>query len=467
LTRLGAVLAVGSLAVTGLVLSQDAPAEAVFATNDNAPFGNLIDWFDWGGGGAIPMGQYTNTRVVGASEIVTVCTLSNATSALKSYKPGGFQGDGLDNLYNVGGTDGANTMNIGITNVEKRVDVNFDVSCTMKVGTVGGSDHVTVDIPGLVVADAESSVVDRGEFIEARPASPSTTTWRLIGRYLGEGCDSSLEANLGADGALNFKPVPDQCTSGSPTAVLFMDGSAGAHIRMFGASTTAVAIGVVSYVDYADGPASYGAAGVLDFPSWSGGEVQPGVSDLMSSDLKLATIGQPQTRLGHLTDGEPLPPFSADAKGDDNNAETNDEDLAVPAAITGYRGGVVIIKDLVCAGPGRVFAWIDFNGDSVFDPVTERGGPVPTTAGGLVTPAAIPCGAQAGEEKTFSVAWNVPADARPTAPGEKTLVRIGITTDQRPAEQPMLLAIGGELEDHAVDFELDPYIVTKASNGSA
>ncbi|MDR2347746.1 MAG: CshA/CshB family fibrillar adhesin-related protein [Bifidobacteriaceae bacterium] len=465
--KTAAVLAAASLALAGLVLvGEPKPAEAVFATGGDGHYPGLIDWFDWGDTASIPEGTYTNERKVGESVITTACTISKTTSALKPYRPGSFTGDGLDNLYNIGGTDKNNTMYIGIGNVLTNQAVEFDFSCEMSVDD--GIYVTKVAIPGLVIADAESSKDEKNEYIQAKPAN-SDTVWRLIDIYRAEGCTSSLKANLKEDGTLRVVPSK-QCQDGSPTAVTFMDGSAAARISILGSNTTAIALGVVSYMDYADGPAAYGAAGAFGFPTWSGGKIPSGDSDLMdmAAPELLATVDQPGVRLGHRTDGESAPPFSANATGDDTNAKDNDEDLAVPKTITGYRGGMVVIKDLICAGPGRVYGWIDFNRNNVFDPPeadgdTEMGGPVPASGESFVSQA-IDCGQPDDVERTFSMAWKVPKDAQPTPAGQLTMVRIGITTDERVVDTPVGVAINGELEDHAVDFLLDPYTVAKTSD---
>ncbi|MDR2453959.1 MAG: CshA/CshB family fibrillar adhesin-related protein [Bifidobacteriaceae bacterium] len=479
--KAAAFFLVAAVALAGLALTWPAePAEAVFATggeNDaagrNARFRQLIDWFDWGSAAngdpvSIYAGTYTSQRQAGNVTLTTTCVLSNLKGDIRSKKPGSFGGDSLDDLYNIGGTGTANQMWIGITNATGRSAVSFDFDCSLTIKT--GSEEATVALPGLVVADAESATTfgtNEYEYIRATPKNPNTT-WRIIQTRRAVNCESATLADLTTGGQLTLRPSQSECTNGSPTAVAFMDGSAGAHVELLGRGNSAIAIGVVSYIDWGDAPADYGAAGVFGFPTWSGGELTPGTTgtNLFASDFQLGDVNQPGLRLGHYTDGEALPPYSADATGDDNNAAPNDEDLAVPAQITGYRGGQVRIENLVCAGDGKIWGWIDFDHDKVFEP-GEMGGPIPTGSNAFKA-GPIECGSTDGVEKTFSIAWTVPSDAVPTQAGQLTMVRFGITTDERAlGNTPIGVAVNGELEDHGVDFRLDPYTIAKTSDANS
>jgi uncharacterized repeat protein (TIGR01451 family) len=472
LRRAAAIAAAISLALVGGIVVQDNPAEAVFASGGAGRFRSLIDWFEWGSDteAIIQPGRYqSQPRVIAGTTILTACTISNIggnvnpTGGLRSKKPGSYGGDSLDDLYNSGQVDQENTMFIGLANRVSNETVWFDFDCEMTV------DGVPVEIPGLVVADAESSngtpPANRGvEYVQARPFQEAT--WRIIDRYRGENCKTNSIATVSGDNTLRLNSDGAQCSpQGSPTAVAFMDGAHGAHVQLYGEGNSAVALGVVSYVDFGDAPDIYGAAGVFGFPTWSGGALARNTTTNVFEMAQLGDVNQPGVRLGHRTDGEPAPPFSLKATGDDLNAAENDEDLEIPASITGYRGGTVVIDNLVCAGPGGVYGWIDFNENSQFDSY-ELSGPVPASPGQPVTARPIPCGADLGEERTLSLAWNVPDDAQPTPADHLTMVRIGITTDERVDREPIGLAINGELEDHSVDFQLDPYTITKTSDGA-
>jgi fimbrial isopeptide formation D2 family protein/uncharacterized repeat protein (TIGR01451 family) len=481
-----ALAAAAALGLVGLVVAQPEAAKASFSTGGTGRFRDLIDWFEWGAnvGDIVKAGTVTNIRTEGATKIETACTIFNISSKgnnkdpLRVKRPGSWKSDGFDNLYNIGGTDGNNQQLAGITHAVQGDLVTFTISCKMTLidPKLGSTE---VDLPGLVFADAEASGSD--EYVTAKPGS-GFTGWRIIDRYRGEDCKVSTIAKLANDDTLTLtSSASSECEAqdqkdgtflgGGPTAVAFMEGTTSATVTIKGKGLSAVAIGVVSFIDWGDADSSYGAAGVLALPPWTGGLLQRGNTDLFEAvsatdptpKFALAEVGSPGVRLGNLVDGEPAPLYSVTATGDDAN-NLDDEDLAIPATITGYRGGTVILNDLECVGDGRIWGWIDFNESHSFG-AEDWGGPVPS-AGQPVQPGSVPCASAVGEEAVFSMAWDVPADAKPQPVGKTAIVRMGITTDSRVTDEPVGVAITGELEDHAVDFLLDPYVVEKTSTAT-
>ncbi|MDR2378054.1 MAG: CshA/CshB family fibrillar adhesin-related protein, partial [Bifidobacteriaceae bacterium] len=484
LTRVLAAATAGAMGLVGLVALEPGPAEASFSTwvspdGTSGRFRDLIDWFEWGDtkGQVVKAGTVTNERDAGDTKIQTACTISNiktsgkTTNPLVVKQPGSWRGDGFDNLYNIGGTDANNKMLAGISNATDGETVSFSVSCKMTVIPKDLSiASVEVDLPGLVIADAEASGGD--EYVQATPGQ-GFQRWRIIDRYRGEKCSESTMADL-TDTTLILKSSKSECEAqlqtdgtyagGGPTAVAFMEGATSADVQLFGYGMSAVAIGVVSSIDWADASQSYGAAGVLNLPPWTGGELKQGSNNVFAESFKLADVGSPSVRLGELVDGEPAQLYSATATGDDNN-NLDDEDLAIPGTITGFRGGMVTLNDLKCVGDGQIWGWIDFNQSGVFEMDTEMGGPAP--AGGQPFGSGpVPCADAPDKAATFSLTWPVPANAKAQPVGKTAIVRVGITTDPRAEARLLDIAITGELEDHAVDFLLDPYVIEKTSTAT-
>jgi uncharacterized repeat protein (TIGR01451 family)/fimbrial isopeptide formation D2 family protein len=451
----------------------DSPAaQAVFAEGGSGRFKGLIDWFQWGtrAGDSILAGRpVTNIREVSGMQILTTCTISNlgnyGTDRIQVKQPGSWENDGLDELYNVGGTGDRNQMLIGIANTDGGAQVQFDVACSM---TVHDPSNVIADVQvplrGLVVADAESSNKGQDEWVRARPLQEGVT-WRIIDTFRVSNCSDATEAVLASDNTLTLRPTGGECPNGGPTAVAFMEDATSARVGVKGGGNSAIAIGVVSFVDWPDGPKEYGTAGVLSFPEWIGGSLRrpnagqqatvTNVFGTAGSPFKLAELGEPALRLGDLIDGEGIQQWSANADGDDKNG-TPDEDLAVPKTISAYRGGMVVMRDLVCHdanGEGGVYGWIDFNGKNGFE-AAELSGPEPP-AGQPFKPEPVLC-----LNNRFTLAWLIPADA---VPQSQAIIRIGITDDQRVVAEPIGIAIHGELEDHMVGFTLDPYTISKRS----
>lgn len=143
-----AVLASGSFLAA-------APAEARYSTGGQGLYPGAIDWFEWGSttGAPIPTAGLTrtNTRTINGLALQTTCTLSNISSPVNAYASGVWRGDGLDDLYNIGGTGTANQLIAGIRTSNGGVNASFDVSCSVTY------DGAPVPLDGLVFADAEAS----------------------------------------------------------------------------------------------------------------------------------------------------------------------------------------------------------------------------------------------------------------------------------------------------------------------
>lgn len=313
---LGALIAVPAFAPT--------PAHAEYATNGASPYVGSVDWFTlpasttW----AASSGSHsvTNTRNIGADTLVTTCTLNNITGTgkagdgVKSYAPGtGYSGDGWDEQFNKGAANASSgDMTVGIANANSD-SASFDFACSL---TLNGA---AVPLPGLVLADAESTNTTGNESWGATPCTgpvadggsctPSTaTTWRLLGDagghtnfedvYLTDPSGSGTSMSLGGATTATVKPnslevggfsvdgkshVPDAGqdeSSGNkwgPATVWFMEGATAAHVTVtVSSSTQAVAVGAIIPVDFGDAPDSYGAAGALLLPTFSGAQLTAG-----------------------------------------------------------------------------------------------------------------------------------------------------------------------------------------------
>ncbi|RWZ46121.1 DUF11 domain-containing protein, partial [Labedella phragmitis] len=402
-----------------------APAEARYASGGSGAHRGSIDWFEWGTAGtAITNGtSRTNTRTIGGQTLATTCTITGLSGAIRAYRPGNFQGDGLDDLYNIGGTGTNNQLISGIANSVAGAAPTFTFSCSVTL------DGVPVPLQGLVMGDAETSTVEAtsNEYIQARPLQ--TATWRIIDRYRAPaGCTTSTQAILNANGTLRLTPNGAWCSGGSgPMAVAFMEGATSAAVTLQGGGVSAIALGVVLGSDFGDAPASYGAAGALIAPAWTGGTVPVGTTAVSNSTFTLGTQGQPTLRLGARTTSEGAPLYSANASGDGTS-----DDGVVPTPITANPGGTYTLPATSCTGSGYVSGWIDWNGNGRFD-TGERSGVVPCANG------------------RATLSWTVPADAQPS---NGTFLRLRIAADAASAGQPTGLMTSGEVEDYQVTLDV-------------
>ncbi|MGO1069781.1 CshA/CshB family fibrillar adhesin-related protein [Lysobacter sp. CA199] len=435
-----ASLALMVLAGTAALLPQ--PAQAQFATGGAGRFRPNILWFDWGTQpNNIPQGgtSVTNVFNVSGQELRVTCALSNISGgvapSLRIYRPGVWSGDGLDDLYNIGGTGTANSMDIGLRNRVDATTVDFNFACTATIGTPGQPNPPAYQLDGLVVADAEQSA--GVEYLQATIPSTNgglTTTWRLIDRYRTPGCTTgtptTLTNNAGSS-TLRFG-ASTNCASG-PMGVAFMENATSAQVQFRGGGGSAVALGVfiVESTERGDAPASYGDPVHLSQFTWSGGTLTPGTStDINSNAFTLASLVPPSTRLGSALDSEPNAPYSTNADGDDLVGTPDDEDaFAAPlGTVVALPGQTYASSAVACTGPGTVRGWIDFNRDGDFNDAGEQSGNSPTCTG----------------TTTVALNWTVPAAVQPG----QSYLRLRIASNAAQIASPTGTANDGEVEDH-------------------
>lgn len=474
---LGAAVALvaGSLVVAAPLLTPE-PAQAVFAEGGEGKYRSSIDWFSFGEEGQIVPSadgtvSYSNDRVVGHHTLRTTCTIGNIVEAvptpgaqpLSTYRSGWYQGDGLSQLYNIGGAGWSNQLVNGITNTTSGANVKFRILCGDEILDEGGARSTPIELQGLVVADAESSNEASGEFIEVDPitntamagaAEPAMgATWRVIDRYRPAACATNIYAAVdAAQNGLRFQPSGNECIGlpegdpgkgPGPMAMGFMEGATSADVTLNGGGSSAVAIGMVIDTDFGDAPESYGEAGALFSPTWSGGEIPLGTGSYVSGDdFVLGTPGEPAQKLGTRIDSEVEHVFSWDALLDDESpagSESDEDALDVnnPPAVN-YEAGETTDITLACTvAPGEqgfVAGWIDWARNGTFED-EDKSGPVECVNG----------------EATLS--WVAPAGTTAPAGGERTFLRLRIA--ENPDElQPVGMSSTGEVEDYALDSPL-------------
>lgn len=444
-------------------------ADARYATGGSSNYKGMIDWFEWNTttGVNIPNNTTrTNTRIVGGQTLATTCTLSSLSGTINSYRPGQWQGDALDDLYNIDGTGTNNKLINGIGNTSDGAQVSFNLACA---ATLNG---VSVELPGLVVADAEQSA-SSAEWIETAPLpvdSAPNAKWRIIDRFRNDGCNVQTRATVNRSGITNANTLrlasasSNNCGSG-PMAVAFMEGATQAKITMKGGGKSAVALGVLFSTDFGDAPLSYGEAGAGFSGLWSEGTPlnlgttglfgSSAFTDVSASSFVLASPGQPLTRLGARVDSEGSYQASADALGDDKNGPLengsipNDEDGIVPGEIVATPGLPYTLAPVSCTGPGTVAGWIDWNRNGVFD-AGERSASATCTG-----------------TTTVNLTWaSVPTDAV-LSNGIKTFMRLRIAATAADVANPTGFAANGEVEDYAVTVTIPNLQMTKTSTATA
>lgn len=459
---LAVLLLLGFVPALSLIAPQQ--AQATYASGGTGIYKGDIDWLEWRANGTAPDvvtngAQAITTKNVGGEVLSTVCTINgiagtvpSAEPPLKVYRSGTWENDGLDELYNIGGTGTANRLASGLRNVTHTDTVRFNFSCSATL------DGAPMALAGLVVADAEASNAPEGEFIEAQP-TPGTAAWRIIERQ--RSCSEGVTANLNSTGALRLSPTGGECLKGSgPMAIAYMEGATSAAVTLKGGGRSAVALGVVLATDFGDAPATYGSAGALYQPKWTGTPLLPGSSNVWS--LILPTQAGPGTRLGASIDSDaayvPSPLANVDDRvkaSPQDTANLDDEDAVTNlGTINALPGQPYTLPNVQCAGPGHVAGWMDWNANGAFD-TGERSAPVQCTGAAGAAPVSV------------SLTWTVPADVKKTSTAASGFLRLRITADAAELNSPLGMTTTGEVEDHALRINVPTLGVQKNLSGRA
>ncbi|WP_034651708.1 CshA/CshB family fibrillar adhesin-related protein [Corynebacterium vitaeruminis] len=479
--------AVSGAAASGTV-NQDVPVG--FATGGSGRYKDDIQWIKWDAENAESW-DYNNpknliqnvgdtftqlqTRDLGeAGSLQTKCTITltanygaQAGNGVRAYRPGNFGGDGLDDLYNVGGTGTNNQLLIGLANSQNRSGTvasttAFNYSCEARLVAANQTYDSGTKVPlqGLVFADAESNTVKAGitESISVTPKWDTTDHgWYLIDRFRsGANATSSCatDETLGLDwmGQLSMTPTGAECYSDynasngateigqGPMGVTFAKGSTSANVTLRGRGFTGVALGVLISTDFGDAPKSYGEAGSIYQPAWTGSQITNG-STVMTQPLASLTTDSVNPVLGSKIDSEAAQLHSNDASGDDNRQTTNydDEDgldgkqlatdnFELPANLELKSGGTYQVQAQCKGAAGaRVAGWIDWNSNNKFD-----SGEMSNTVNCSGTP-------------TVTLTFTMPADVNPKM--TVSFLRLRTTLDAGDLK-PTGVTTRGEVEDY-------------------
>ena len=439
-----------------LLLAVIAPAQAQFATGGTGAHRGRIFWVDWGTNGenvfagrTITRGFNVGTPASAANRLDITCTLSNATrtagtgNGLFVYNPGSWQGDGLDDLYNIGGNQpgqGANpnTLSVGLA-TPSGTTVEFDFSCS---AMLGGANF---DLSGLVFADAEAS--GGTEFVAARLTGGGTL--RVIDEIAQcRGSNTNIRSTVTVTGTpqeVRFAGPPGPAPNVScendgtpsrragPALVGFIDGALSARVIARGGGVSAVAVGAVIDLEFSEAiPASYGTAAVHVLnTNWAGGEVVTGGD--YNNRANLAAV-VPGVRLGPTIETDPDADGAVGGSDVDGLLKTTGPLGGGYAAIpppSGPPGTSYTISNIKCVGPAWVRGWIDFDGNGSFD---DNEGSVP---------AECLDSSGAGE---VALTWTaIPADYAIQA---TSYMRLRLAPLAAHVQNPTGLATDGEVEDY-------------------
>ena len=433
------------------------------------------------------------------------------------YKPGSWWGDGLARLYNDGRNYSAgvaknpnvtsSNLPLGIANLQDASTHQLKIDCQAYVVTSSTQprkadlenfpNKTEVPMEGMVFADAEASnwsAQGSQEYISVapEPSNPGqNVSYYLMESARTAGCTTNswvgvldISTASGTRRGLKLRPDAGECSyqisrGYGPSSVMFISNSKSGYVEIHGGGNSAVALGVVSYIDLGDAPATYGAAGSVFQPLWSGGllsgrgqsnippqtgpdQAEPGIWYNLSQAAdqnRMATAKSALVRLGALTDTDEGIAQTTDASGDDVT-DTDDED-ALPDdwdRVIWTDIGQKWSQQISCSGTDtKVAGWVDWNRDGSFSS-DER--------------SEVTSCPRAGKA---NLTWTVPQGAKRSTlngDGAATFMRLRITgplANGQAAEdpQPTGIALNGEVEDHQVQVQLPNLTMVKEVDNTA
>jgi len=420
-------------------------ASAQFATGGNGLYRPQIFWVDFGNNGdnvyagaTVTRGFNVDTPASAANRLNITCSIANATATagatgLFVYTPGTWQGDGLDNLYNIGGFQNGsgtnpNTLSNGLS-VSNGATVEFDFTCS---ATLGG---LPFTLAGLVFADAEAS--GGAEYVAARLTNGGTL--RVIDQISQCGTSSTVNvAGTPTEVRFNGPTAPQTSCEANATPTLragpalvgFIDGATSGRVIAKGGGISAVAVGTFLSLEFSEAiPASYGNAAHVLNPSFNGGVATTGVNYNNPANLATLSVG---AHLGATVVAD------ADANGAIGGSDVDALPKTTGPAGAGYAnvpppqnvpGSTYTIPNIPCTGPGSVAGWIDFNGNGAFD-TTERSAVATCPAG----------------NNTINLSWTIPAAG--FVPQATSYLRLRLATAAAGVAVATGPATGGEAEDY-------------------
>ncbi|NQX42924.1 DUF11 domain-containing protein [Pedobacter steynii] len=343
----------------------------VQATGGTGLYKNNIYWLNFTGLDLAAGQSKTFTFTVNGTVITAIVdnvafSSGGAGARLRPYRSGGWQGDRLDRLYNIGGTGTSNTLVNSITTVPDGADATFRIRAYATTGTS------PADI-GLVFGNGEDD--SPTEFTQG---TTDGTNWKLLERII-----TSTTLSRSMTFSNSDKTVRLNCNQNA--ALLYTDKASTSllspltiNCSVQADGLTGMALGLMTYTEASDAPLSYGSPIHTLTPTITGGgNPTPGINNTVSlstpEQITPGTVTKPATpRLGAISGDFDPAVFTAlgtNADADNLNGE-NDEDgiasfprLRVNATTYSVTAAVGNTTGL----PVNLVGWIDFNRNGTFE----------------------------------------------------------------------------------------------------
>lgn len=472
----------------GLLSGPAAQAQALKATGGTGAYKQDIWWLNFQGISVAAGGTTTRSFTIGdvtinviidnvsfSGQVATSTPTVLSGVRLSGYRPGTWTGDGLDEVYNIGGTGTNNTLTNALStnlrgNGSNTGPVSSMLTTNFRIRAYATINGVATDL-GLIFATGEE---DSGQS-EYERVTTNGSTWQLLekvvpnidGRKRITFSNNNRTAELRASGG-NVALLYTQKQATSSTNPLQGDAT------FVSTGKTAIALGVIISSDFGDAPASYNNAVNIFPPSITGGNPKnpdnaatyhnwlseggtygPGnagtiVGPAAGYIIDAGTLEDaPFPKLGTLPGDGDLNSFMSTTATGDNTSDTNDEDAfpssppAVDLRTATYAVTVPAAKNTSnAATPAYVMAWVDFNRDGIFSPSEY------TTASFTANNTTV----------TVPLAWTLPA-ARNAGPSyarfrisDTSPASLADNTTTAIDERSYLTLGNGETEDYVVQL---------------
>lgn len=473
------VLTLLSLQAFSQCFTDGQPATATFATGGTSSYKKDILWLTWGGTSGGAYGTHDQGLRDGAISRASIgigdgsflcleATISqlNGTSddhgnIIKSYAPGNYKGDSLDDMYHIGGIGEANELVCGIRNAANAGWASFTITCRATL------DGQAVKLPGMVLADAESLAPGENFYVIADGKWTIIDLKKNLKEKIGS-YEVQKSITKGTMQKMHFVKGNDEETgavavlSFNPSAYAEEDYAVKFDVYLKGGGLTALALGVIpTSIDGGDAPATYGVPlHIIDGKQATDDKIKVGGTtiNLNTKEYEPGKLVNPI--MGYLgstfPDADTQPLHSKDALGDDNNpiADTKEEDAwPIEYKRFSYKKYYNPLQELIVDIPyrgdkdGYVYGWIDFNLNGKFDDDE------------------IAYGKALASKSSAQLRWIVPSDRVI----ESTYVRLRYVYDTdllREDQSPTGVVTGGEVEDHRIQILgptfINPRIPSKA-----
>ncbi|MBV5282122.1 MAG: HYR domain-containing protein [Paludibacter sp.] len=373
-----------------------------------------------------------------------------------------YSNAGLDQLYNIGGSESNNTLYYALSNnlnggTSNSAPNNLPLIVTFRIRAYATYPSGVTTPLSLVFGSAETDDNSSAGY-EYTQCTTNGSTWQLLEKANQDAAqiqklsfsNNNLTARMmmGGYGSTGSVPNPanvalvyttkSAATAASPLTVnsQFMSGG-----------KSAIAIGFIVDQDGGDAVASYDNAVHIFQPLVSGGnpsQTSGTFDNFLSSTgamggtpvISAGTLTTPtDLYLGSVAPDNDATIFHSAANNQDEITGINDEDailspVYMTSCLTNYSIANIPVHNSLTA-PATLIAWIDFNGDGVFS--ASEASTVQTIAVG---------------QTVASLNWSGVA----SAPSGTRPIRLRITSDVMTASDAASTVNTGEVEDHTVIF---------------